>query len=253
LLRKLLEANESWTGFVARLGQTKLKLKRTPLASCIKPSLRPKARFMNLAAPLRWARWCLRVLDDPWPTGGKFSDRQRTVLATLNRTSLEEKLGWLSDYRRAIERWCQWHEANQMVVRHVRRSGIAENSMEELQCQFEAMELSLFGRDVADAMIAFVAEQTSACWPDGKRLVGSTEILESIFGEPKPLERQQSESWVTGLMLVVGMLISRSSNEEIEKDLEATPWKAVEAWIDEHIGLMVQSRCAVAGKLFAEP
>jgi hypothetical protein len=253
LLRKLLEADESWAGFVARLGQTKSKLQQTPLASCIGPSLRPKARFMNLAAPLRWARWCLRVLDGPWPTGEKLSDRQRAVLATLDRGSLKEKLGWLRDYREAIERWCQWHEAIQVVVRHVRRCGIAENSVEALRRQFEAMKLSRSGRDAANAMIAFVAEQASACWPDGKRLIGSTEILESIFGELKTLERQQSESGMTGLMLAVGALISTWSDKEIEKGLETTPWKAVEAWIDEHVGLTVQSQRAVARNLFAGP
>ncbi len=253
LLRKLLEADMSWPGFVARLGQTKSKLQQTPLASCIGPSLRPKARFMNLAAPLRWARWCLRVLDGPWPRGETLSERQRAVLATLDQRSVEEKLGWLRDYREAIERWCQWHEAIQVVVRHVRRCGIAEDSAEGLRREFEAMKLSVSGRDAADAMVAFVAEQASACWPDGKRLIGSTEILESIFGELKTLERQQSESGMTGLMLAVGALTSAWSNEEIEKGLEATPWKAVEAWIDEHIGLTVQSQRAVARMLFAGP
>lgn len=253
VLRKLLEADACWAGFVARLGQTKSRLQQTSLASCIGPSLRPKARFMNLAAPLRWARWCLRVLDGPWPTGETLSERQRMVLTTLDRGSVEEKLGWLRDYREAIARWSQWHELIQLVVRHVRQCGIMENSAETLRRELEAMKLSASGREVADAMVAFVAEQASACWPDGKRMIGSTEILESIFGELKTLEGQQSESGLTGLMLAVGALTSTWSDEEIEKGLEATPWKAVEAWIAKHIGLTVQSQRAVARTLFAGP
>ena len=38
---------------------------------------------MNLGAPLRWARWCLRVLDQPWPTSAALSDRQRAVLTKI--------------------------------------------------------------------------------------------------------------------------------------------------------------------------
>jgi hypothetical protein len=249
--RKLLEGDESWPGFVARLGQMKSKFQQTPLACCLGPSLRPKVRFMNLAAPLRWARWCLRVLDGPWPTGETLSDRQRAVLTTLDPGSLEEKLGWLRDYREAIERWCQWHAVVQELVRHVRRCGIAEDSAETLRRQFEAMKLSPSGRDVAEAMVGFVAEQAWACWPDGRRLIGSTEILESLFGELKALEGQQSEGGLTGLMLAVGALTSTWSNEEVERGLKATPWKRVEAWIDEHVGLTVQSQRAVARKLFA--
>jgi hypothetical protein len=252
VLRKLLEADESWPGFVAQLGQMKSKFQQTPLACCLGPSLRPKVRFMNLAAPLRWARWCLRVLDGPGPTAETLSDRQRAVLATLDRGLLEEKLGWLGDYREAIERWCQWHAGVQVVIQHVRRCGITEDSVERLRLQFEAMKQSASGREAAEAMVSFVAEQAWACWPDGRRLIGSTEALESLFGELKAVEGQQSEGGMTGLMLAVGALTGTWSDEEIEQGLTATPWKKVRAWIEEHIGLTVQSQRAVARKLFAE-
>src|SRR5271166_1005564 len=124
LLRKLLEGDQRWPEFVAQLGQTKGKLQQTALAWCVGPSLRPKARFMNLGAPLRWARWCLRVLDQPWPPSAALSDRQRAVLTKIDREQLEAKLGWLRDYREAIEQWSQWHEVIQVVVRQVRRCGI---------------------------------------------------------------------------------------------------------------------------------
>jgi hypothetical protein len=251
VLRKLLETDPSWPGFVAQLGQMKSKFQQTPLACCLGPSLRPKVRFMNLAAPLRWARWCLRVLDGPWPTGEMLSDRQREVLARLESGSLKEKLGWLGDYREAIERWCQWHAVVQVVVRYVRRCGIAEDSVETLRRQFEAMKLSPSGQQAAEATTIFVGERAWACWPDGRRLIGSTEVLESLFGELKALEGQQSEGGLTGLMLAVGALTSTCSDEEVEQGLKATPWKKVKAWIDKHVGLTVQSQRAIARNLFA--
>src|SRR5271157_3290444 len=109
LLRKLLEGDQRWPEFVAQLGQTKGKLQQTALAWCVGLSLRPKARFMNLGAPLQWARWCLRVLDQPWPTSAALSDHQRVVLTKIDREQLEAKLGWLRDYREAVEQWSQWH------------------------------------------------------------------------------------------------------------------------------------------------
>ena len=133
LLRKLLEADELWPGYAARLGTTKAKLQQTSLACFASPTLRPKARFMNLAAPLRWARWCLRALDQPWPVEPTVSERQQSVLATIDREQLEARLGWLRDYREAIERWSQWHEVIQVVVRHVRRHGIERNTVATLR------------------------------------------------------------------------------------------------------------------------
>ena len=198
LLRGLLEADERWAGFVARLGQMKVKLQQTPLACCTGPKIRQRARFMNLAAPLRWARWCLRALEQPWPRDDELSDRQRKVLAPIDREQLEEKLGWLREYRQAIAQWSEWHEVIQVVVRQVRRHGIDRDSITELQRQFEKVNLSPSGLAAAEEMKAFVAEQAWVARLGGELLIGSTEILESLFGDLKVLEGQQSESGFTG-------------------------------------------------------
>ena len=102
LLRKLLEADELWPGYAARLGTTKAKLQPTSLACFASPTLRPEARFMNLAAPLLGAvvSACLGSALTVEPT---VSDRQQSVLATIDREQLEARLGWLRDYREAIE------------------------------------------------------------------------------------------------------------------------------------------------------
>ena len=50
---------------------------------------------MNLAAPLRWARWCLRLLDRSLPKDWPLTERQRAVLEGIDPAELEMKLGWL--------------------------------------------------------------------------------------------------------------------------------------------------------------
>jgi hypothetical protein len=252
LLRKLLEGDARWPEFVARLGQTKGKLQQTSLACCLGPSLRSKARFMNLGAPLRWARWCLRMLDRPWPTGAALSESQQAVVAGIDREQLEAKLGWLRDYREAIERWSQWHEVIQVVVRHVRRDGISRDSVATLRSLLAAMDLSPSGRDAADTMLIFVGLHATAVRHPGELLIGSTEVLESLFGELKALERQQAGSGFTGLVLALGAIASEWTAEEIQKALEATPWKAARAWVEEHLGPTVQSRRRTLQAIFTE-
>jgi hypothetical protein len=77
--------------------------------------------------------------------------------------------------------------------------------------------------------------------------------LESLFGALKILERQQSESGLTGLMLAFGAIMSEWSMEEIKKALDEIPWKAVEAWIEDRLGATVQSQRRTMRKIFAEP
>ena len=83
LLRKLLEADELWPGYAARLGTTKAKLQQTSLACFASPTLRPKARFMNLAAPLRW-RGGVCV---PWISLGRSNRPSRSVSSRCWRRS----------------------------------------------------------------------------------------------------------------------------------------------------------------------
>jgi hypothetical protein len=251
-LRRSLEADERWTAFVARLGPTKARLQQTPLACCIGPRLRPKARFMNLAAPLRWARWCLRLVDGSLPSDRPLTERQRGVLEGIDGADLEARLGRLREYRQAVAEWGQWHEVIQVVVRHVRRHGIDRDTVAELRRSLGAMELGASGREVAEAMLGFVADQAWVARLGGERLIGSTEVLESLFGAFKGLQGQQSESGMTGLMLVLGTLVSPWTPEEIERALEATPGKAVESWVEDQIGLTVQSRRRTLQAIFSD-
>ena len=79
------------------------------------------------------------------------------------------------------------------------------------------------------------------------------EILESLFGELKTLERQQAGSGLTGLMAGVGShRVHLWTDEETTKALEATPWKAVQAWIDERLGPTVQSERCTLRAIFTE-
>jgi hypothetical protein len=140
-----------------------------------------------------------------------------------------------------------------VVVRQVRRHGIDRDTVAELRRRLDAMGLGASGREVAEAMLGFVADQAWVARLGGERLIGSTEVLESLFGGFKGLQGQQSDSGLEGLLLVLGALVGRWEPEEIERGLEATPWKAVESWVEEQIGLTVQSRRRTLQAIFSDP
>ena len=139
-----------------------------------------------------------------------------------------------------------------MVVRQVRRCGIGRDSVETFRHRLEAMKLSPSGRDAANVMLLFVRLHATAVRRPGELLIASTEILESLFGELKTLERQQAGSGLTGLMLAFVAIVSTWTDEETTKALEAIPWKAVRAWIDERVGPTVQSQRRTLQAIFTE-
>src|SRR5208337_2480304 len=88
---------------------------------------------------------------------------------------------------------------------------------------------------------AFVRGQSQAAQL-GERLVGSTEVLESVFGKWKMLEHQESLSGVTSLILSLGSLVGQWPLSRIKAALEATPVKHVVNWCREHLPPTVQSQ-----------
>ena len=75
----------------------------------------------------------------------------------------------------------------------------------------------------------------------GERLVGSSEVIESIFGKWKRVEGDQVRSGLTGLVLALGALVAHTTPEVIKHALESVPTKTVLAWCREKLGKTVQA------------
>ena len=124
LLRKLLEGDQRWPEFVAQLGQTKGKLQQTVRGAVASP----QGAVHEFGGPAAVGAVVSASARPTLAAECGMSDRQRAVLTKIDREQLEAKLGWLRDYREAIEQWSQWHEVIQVVVRQVRRCGIGKDS-----------------------------------------------------------------------------------------------------------------------------
>ena len=92
LLKSRLERDERWSSFGTRVGQTKFQTQQTEWAFLVPPAQRSKARYMNLEPLLNWATRTLRVLDEQPAATLRHGTPER----------LDEKLGWLREYRAAL-------------------------------------------------------------------------------------------------------------------------------------------------------
>jgi len=122
----------------------------------------------------------------------------------------------------------------------VRKQGLYHDSYHELR------ELLTFARTertkkVRAQLLAFVAAESLKAKPN-ERLLGSSEVIESVFGKLKRLEHDQAKSGFTGLLLSVSAMVSTTTEEVVQKSLENVPTKTVLAWCEENIGQSVQAK-----------
>ncbi len=232
LLKRRLDPDSRWPDFVARLGQTKASIQQTSDAHLLAPSLRPKARYMNLASLLKWSRRVLELLGRG-AAGGVASSRA------------EVRYGWLREYREAIEEWSRCEATVRRGVEFFRTRGVYVGCVEELSAAFSSLAANEHHASVAEAWLDYARTSSASARP-GERLVASSEVIESVFGKWKSLEHQASRSGITSYVLSLGALVGSWPLSRIKTALEATPVKHVVAWIAEHIPTTVQSQRRLA-------
>jgi hypothetical protein len=238
VLKRRFQGDAQWSEYIGRLGQVKSRIQQTADAFLTSPSLRPKARYMNLESLLKWSRRILELLDRDTSGGGSSA----SVRAEL-------RYGWLRDDRTAIEKWSRWEATVRASVSYVRTRGLSADSESGLQAHLSELPAELHDATLATELATFVGESSRPAG-QGECLVGSTEVLESLFGRWKTLERQESRSGITGLILSLGALLGAWPTSRIQAALEATPVKHVVSWCQDNLPSSVQSqrRIALSGK-----
>ena len=232
VLKKRLEAHPRWAALITRLGQTKARILQTTDAYLSSPSLRSKARYMNLKPVLRWCRAILKLIARG-AAGGVASERAI------------QRYGWLREYRGAIRAWSRWESTVSGCLEFVRTQGLSAGSDTQLERRLRERPSEQRDQRLESEMIEFVRQQSASARP-AERLLGSTEILESVFGKWKTLERQESNSGITSLILSLGSMLGKWPSSRVREALEATPVKAVHSWCATSIPTSVQSQRRLA-------
>ena len=90
-------------------------------------------------------------------------------------------------------------------------------------------------------LLQFVAQQEAKLKP-GERLVGSTEVLESLFGTFKRLEGDGGTGGFTQLALSLAAAVSPTTPTVVEEALRKVSCEDIRRWTEETLGTTVHSR-----------
>jgi hypothetical protein len=231
LLKARLEREPRWRRFQTLVGQTRCAIQQTELAFLGPPGPKLKARFMNLRPMLDWAAKVLNVLREP----------SAVVRNEVGLPRLREKLGWVEEFAAALAEWREWQQLLDVAVEYVAKNGVEERSAENLKQPLLAALRHASSRQLADEFLAFAAAEASKV-PLGERYPGSSEVLESLFGKFKVLEKQHAKAGFTGLILSFGALTAKMTTSTIQQSLKHSPTQAAWNWIRDKLGATFYSQ-----------
>ncbi len=147
-------------------------------------------------------------------------------------------------FEKSIEAWSEMVTVFQLIERFMNIHNLQNNSYEKFH-ELHGEKLRKLktdkARGLATQILSFIKEQQEVC-NEGERLLHSSQLIESLFGKLKFLEKEQSKSSFTNLILSVGAMVSKNRPTVVKEALEKVTNKMIDKWSNEKIGTTIQAQ-----------
>jgi hypothetical protein len=232
VLTHTLEQDEAWQQFTSLAAQSKSQIQQTALAYLRAPKQQRKARYMNIEKLVTWGWKLLMLLDQR---------KEMLPVSAEECAQIDDKLGWIHTFREPL---AEWHGLLQLIgttEQVVREEGLHSKTPELLLERLGDIGVTERTREIRHELVTCVREESLKARPQ-ERLLGSSEVIESVFGKLKRLERDQAHNGFTGLVLSAAALVSTTTIAVIHQAMERVSTQMVLDWCRETFGKSLQAK-----------
>ena len=184
---------------------------------------------MNVDVLVEWVQRSLRLLDS----------RKAIRAAGWKRAGVEAKLGWLRAFGPQVRRWAEMLAVAGTTEHYVRHEGIHRRPPAELAAALPKPTTPA-ARRLRKQLLEFVQGHSRQAHDD-ERLLGSSEVLESIIGKFKNLAGERGQHGLTGMALSIGALVGKPTVTNVQTAMTEITTQQVWDWCRSHLGPTVQS------------
>jgi hypothetical protein len=237
-LRRRYEGDIKWQAFSTAAASARKSMQQTQAAHLAPPNQRTKCRFLNIEPLVKWGVDVMRALNTK-----DHGDKQL----------LESYCGWVRQYQDLIEQLDQYDLISRIARQHVREEGFCALSGEKIE---EILDVALSSRsfnyeacEYAGEVIDFFTDQVQGI-AKGRIWVGSSEVIESLFGKMKNLEGDQSKGGFTALVLGIVACVGKTDANIVREAMKQVKTSDVALWEKEHVGksLLAKRKAAFKGR-----
>jgi hypothetical protein len=229
LLKRALKNDKAWQSFIEHASTTQSYVQQTELAAISPPNQRSKARYMNVDKLVSWGKQALQTIEN---------NEQTNMFAS---EPLQAKLGWLKHYKNELAEWNNIISTATSVENYVRNNGVFRGMTDKLQVELDNIGGTNRIEKFKENLLSSVLTDESKVHI-GETLLGSSEILESLFGKYKNIEQEQASSGFTKLILSIPAVVAETTTTIVNAAMEHVKIKEVNQWFTDNIGCSVQAK-----------
>jgi len=239
LLKGLLENDPAWQAFVRQCGAVGARLRQTVGSFLLPPTLRSKARYMNLETLLCWAQ---RMQGLVTPSGVTRLAAALQLPVAAAQSWWQETFGWLEGFGPDLEVWGQLWALVCRAEEQVRAGGIHAEAGQQFRASLPAQPTDdKRVQRLTDQIEVFLNAEGKKV-PAGRALLGSSEVIESVFGSYKQYVERGVWSEIGSNVLLLPVLLVTLTTELLRRALTAVCGEEVRGWCAEHLGPSRQQR-----------
>jgi hypothetical protein len=215
LLKAELEPDARWQEFLRQAGRARASLQQAQGGLPRPPALRTKARYQNLGGLMAWGESILKLEHAGL---AECLGKQRGSSPAEARQWFDRTVGWVRGFAGDLASWRGLLTCIEATRRQIGEEGLHLASGPALERELEAVDPR--GGRFNARVCEFVKEQ-GARVPSGRRHVGCSDVIESVFGKYKSyLERSPSPSLGTNVVLFP-LFVTRITVELVGQALKA--------------------------------
>lgn len=227
LLEEALEKASRWKKFRELVTLARRKMQHSLIPGALPSSPRAKARYMNVDTLIRWAEVMLVLLDQGISNPG------------LDIDELRKYLGWLFSYRDDIGHWNRLIAIGKAARHVVRIEGIHVNIVDSFEQAISSLKIRPRDLHFIDQLTEFLLNQLKGI-KFGEWFIGSSEILESLFGKIKYMEREQRAFGFTSLILAAMAAVGPLDKKIVAEAMGSVKRSDIDRWAAQEIDQSVQ-------------
>jgi hypothetical protein len=215
-LKEELSSDKIWASFKSSAANAIQHLKLSSLAYLVPPRQRTKERMHSAFLLIEWG---LRVLY--------FLDSEACRLTKEERNRIE----WLEEYRFSLPCYIYFEKLCKYALELVHKKGYYQGLGNDF---VNATKYLCTGdKKVARFQIKLkeTLEEEEFKVPKEEQYLGSSEVIESLFGKFKAVEGHHSSSGLTSLVLAIPALVGKLDESIVSAGLREVSIHDVEQWI----------------------
>jgi len=149
----------------------------------------------------------------------------------IGRRQFETHLGWLLNYREAVDDYAQRMEEVKRFQERLKHDGLRAGAADALRPEAASSNAAL--QALHRQMQAYLKHE-SAGIGEGEIWLASSDVLESLFGKYKLFSQRSSPKEVSRWVLTLPLLTVKLSRELIQQALKSVSTQRMELWVAEH-------------------